>query len=265
MKRILFAVATITILLLNSIAVQAKGMEFRIHTEQEHDSIYEIVTTGEKQATFNHARPKFDALVMVNGDLVDFAVIKSGRSLVPIRNISNMLGYHVNWDAGSRTATLTKGSTTVVLTVDSKIATVNEASVRLDVPAEIIDGKIHIPLRFIGETFGVTVDFFSPHSLDEHAFARSIAWIDELVSDNPIPLQTVIAALRTTMASMDDSYELYLGEFSRYYVFAGKIQYEMVDGRNVYFVNKYTGDLYITGGGSGYLTGIIPNGTLQIN
>jgi len=245
-------------------SVQARGMEFNVDYRgtDPHLVISEIVHTRERFYIDIRNAEWIDALVMANGNLVDFAVIRDGRSLVPIRNVSNELGYDVDWNAINRTVTLRKDDTTIVLPVGSRTMTVNGRAVILDVPVEIINGKTYIPLRAIGEAFGATVGYFNPMAINELARAHSIVWIDEQIQADPIPLETAIAAVRniaptiSIYPSMYDRYELHLGDFSRYYVFAGRIEDAMTSGRSLYYVNKFTGDVFFKSGGFGFISSI---------
>ncbi|MCL2392176.1 MAG: copper amine oxidase N-terminal domain-containing protein [Oscillospiraceae bacterium] len=82
-----------------------------------------------------------------------------GRVLVPLRTIFEALGADVNWNEATRTITATRDDTTVVLTIGNTTATVNGQSITLDVPPQVIDGRTLVPLRFVAESFGVTVDW----------------------------------------------------------------------------------------------------------
>lgn len=108
------------------------------------------------------AAPAADAvLVRVNGAVLDFPdtrpVIRSGRALVPIRAIVEALGARVEWDAQARTATITLHKTVVKLTAGETTAQVDGRPVTLDVPADILGGRILVPLRFLAESLGARV------------------------------------------------------------------------------------------------------------
>lgn len=239
-------------------SIQARGMELNI--DYGNVLTHEIVHTRERSSVNLGESLRFNAFVMANGNLVDFAVIRNGRSLVPIRNVSDELGYDISWNEIDRTATLRKDNTTIVISVGSGTMTVNGRAVTLDVAAEIIDGKTHIPLRAIGEAFGAEVGFFNPNALNDLALAHSIVWIDEQLPNDPIPLQTAISAIQNIAPTIDilddDRYELHLGNFSRYYVFAGREQLALAVGRNLYYVNKFTGDVFVSHGGWGFVSNI---------
>ncbi|WNC15327.1 N-acetylmuramoyl-L-alanine amidase family protein [Brevibacillus brevis] len=84
-------------------------------------------------------------------------VIKSGRTLVPVRVIAEGLGANVDWNEAARTATISRGNQQLTLTLDSKKAVLNGKQVTLDTPPVISKQRMLLPLRFVGESLGVTV------------------------------------------------------------------------------------------------------------
>ena len=86
-------------------------------------------------------------------------IIIDGRTLVPVRSISEMLGASVEWYEEAREVSIRMGSIRSSLIIDSNIAVVNGHNIRLDVPAKIINGSTFIPLRFVSENFGFEIDF----------------------------------------------------------------------------------------------------------
>lgn len=107
--------------------------------------------------------------VFINGSKVVFKegddevnpVMISSYTLVPIRKITEKLGAWVSWDPSTLTATIRLSNTTLQLTQDSTNALVNghPAEPPLVIPAKNIDGRILVPLRFVGEQFGKFIDY----------------------------------------------------------------------------------------------------------
>ncbi|MCX7746049.1 MAG: stalk domain-containing protein [Clostridia bacterium] len=100
--------------------------------------------------------------VEVDGKPVIFdvqPVVKSGRTLVPLRSIFEVLGAEVKWNAKTKTITALKGGQKVELTVNSKVAKVNGQQKNLDVPASIIGNRTVVPTRFISESLGAGVNW----------------------------------------------------------------------------------------------------------
>lgn len=87
------------------------------------------------------------------------AYIKNSRTLVPIRFISEALGYEVSWDNDNRTVKVIKDEKNITLKIDSKFALVGDKNVELDVAAEITNDRTFVPIRFIAENMGLIVDW----------------------------------------------------------------------------------------------------------
>ena len=86
-------------------------------------------------------------------------VIINGRTLVPMRAIFEALTATVEWDDATRTVTSVRGGTVIQLTIGSDTAFVNSLPNTLDVPAQIISGRTMVPVRFIAESVGASVDW----------------------------------------------------------------------------------------------------------
>lgn len=85
--------------------------------------------------------------------------LESNYTLVPIRVISEALGGEVTYAAATQTVTITTVDHKLVLTVDSKTATVDGKSVTLDVPMRNFSGRTFVPARFVSESLGATVTY----------------------------------------------------------------------------------------------------------
>lgn len=96
--------------------------------------------------------------VNVNGDILEnTAIIKDGRTLVGVRGVFEKLGYSVEWDALTSTATLKNDEYTIILQNGPKYFLVNNKPVMPDVPQQIINSKFYLPLRAISEAIGADV------------------------------------------------------------------------------------------------------------
>lgn len=85
--------------------------------------------------------------------------IVNGRTLVPVRVVSEALGARVYWNEHTREVTIRDGDDLTQIRVGETRAWVNNRSYTLDVPAHIVDGRTLVPLRFIAETMGYKVDW----------------------------------------------------------------------------------------------------------
>jgi len=109
-----------------------------------------------------------DLSVTVNGTAVTFDAqpfTEQGVTLVPMRAIMDNLGATVDWNAQTKVVTAKKDDKTVVLTIDSKVAMVNGQAVELEAAAKIVGNRTFVPVKFIGEQFGLNVEWNEANSV----------------------------------------------------------------------------------------------------
>lgn len=108
-----------------------------------------VVYVGKTQATIDGKSTTLDQA----------PVIVNGRTMVPIRFVSEALGATVDWNNATREATIKLLGNTIVLKIDSPTATVNGYTVYLDAPATIVKstGRTVVPLRFVSDSLGADV------------------------------------------------------------------------------------------------------------
>jgi hypothetical protein len=106
---------------------------------------------------------KIEIKVAYNNKAISFPdqkpLIMNGRTLVPIRPIAEGLGFDVDWNSTTRTVIITKNNNTVSLVVSQKIAKRNGQTITLDVPAQIVNKRTVVPVRFIAEALDYKVDW----------------------------------------------------------------------------------------------------------
>lgn len=90
---------------------------------------------------------------------IDGGKIVQNRTLVPLRSIFEELGAGVQYNAKDKTITAKKGTTTVWLKVGSKTAKINNKAITIDAAPQVYSGSTFVPLRFIGDAFGVKTDW----------------------------------------------------------------------------------------------------------
>jgi len=115
-------------------------------------------TQPQKKAAYQSA----DVTVYFNGEKLNFDTnpIKINNTiLVSMRKIFEALNASVQWDASSQTVTATKDDTEIKITIGSNTAYINGSSVSLVEPAVIVDGSTMVPLRFVSESLGATVEW----------------------------------------------------------------------------------------------------------
>lgn len=98
----------------------------------------------------------------LNDELIETSVspqLVDSYTVVPIRIISEGLGMKVNWSQADKKVTIYNGSDTIVLTINDSIALVNNSDAQMDTPAIVQKGTTLVPLRFVGESMGLTVSW----------------------------------------------------------------------------------------------------------
>lgn len=85
--------------------------------------------------------------------------VESDRTYVPIRFIMESLKYKVDYDSVTKGITVKNSKYELKMTVGSKDYSVNGEKKSMDVVPKLIDDRLHIPLRFVAESFGEKVSW----------------------------------------------------------------------------------------------------------
>jgi len=103
--------------------------------------------------------------------------IKAGRTMVPLRAISEGLGAKVEYDSKSRKGKITVilGDRKVEIWIGETTGFVNGKKVTLEVPPEIKKGRTFVPVRFVSEGLGCKVDW-NPKDLRYSAGAVTVIY-----------------------------------------------------------------------------------------
>lgn len=83
----------------------------------------------------------------------------NGTVMVPLRMISESLGYNVGWNQKSKTVTIEKQGKIIKLVVNQKAASVDNKTVMLTKAPILRSDTTLVPIRFISEQFGLTVSW----------------------------------------------------------------------------------------------------------
>lgn len=104
--------------------------------------------------------------IMVNGEFIDWEeydgvgpVIEDGRTLVPLRTVSENLGAVVDWDEKAKSIAVTYEDMFIKMAVDIGEAYVDGDEIVLDTPPVIVNGRTLVPLRFVAESMGLHVEW----------------------------------------------------------------------------------------------------------
>ena len=132
-----------------------------IRTAASHNSMslernWYFYGMSELSELINHS----EVYVCLNDKVLGFSqppIIEDGRMLVPMRFLFEQMGAEVEWNAETQTATAALNNTAVTFAIDDTEATVNNQSATMEVPAQLVNGKTMVPLRFLSEELGYNV------------------------------------------------------------------------------------------------------------
>lgn len=101
--------------------------------------------------------------LQIDGKTIETTVMPpiqiDNRTLVPAREVFEPLGASVEWKSAEKKAFVNYGEILMILEADKQEVWVNGEEITIDVPTKIINNKVMLPLRFIGETLGFEVDW----------------------------------------------------------------------------------------------------------
>ncbi|WP_411342594.1 copper amine oxidase N-terminal domain-containing protein [Paenibacillus sp. WLX1005] len=106
-------------------------------------------------------------------------MMDANRVLIPTRFVAQSLGGKVGYNSATKTVTIQQDSKTITLKINSSKVTAGGKVVTLDVPAKVIKGRTMVPLRFVSEAMGATVDWQQARNL--------VAITTGSVQTNPVP------------------------------------------------------------------------------
>jgi hypothetical protein len=100
--------------------------------------------------------------IIVNGHKVKFPdtepyIDENGRTMVPVRFVSEKLGGTVNWNDQTQTVSISSRGKEISLPVGSEVVKVDGKEVTLDTSAVLFEGRTMVPLRFVSEVLSSTV------------------------------------------------------------------------------------------------------------
>lgn len=129
MKKVskIFCIAAFLMVGMNSHPASAEGIHVRVNQEEI----------------------KFpDALPYINED---------GRTMVPLRFISEQLGANVSWDGQKKRVNMQINNQSVSLPIGEKVIYVDNTPIPFDTMAVMKENRTMVPLRFMSEAFGARV------------------------------------------------------------------------------------------------------------
>lgn len=108
--------------------------------------------------------------ILVNGNLVHFPdqqpiVVNPGRTMVPVRTIAEMVNCNVEWNSKLKCAEITQGRSIMRIYPGNTSYQFDGRFYQMDVKPFVLNGRTMVPIRFIAEAFGYTVDHYTTNLL----------------------------------------------------------------------------------------------------
>ncbi len=102
----------------------------------------------------------------------------NGSALIPIEKLIEVTGGSTEWVSAEKKVIISLYNKTIELTAGSNTALVNGKLVQLDVPAQNINGKIMVPVKFVSETLGMTVKWINDVQIIRIIYSKN--WTDHI-------------------------------------------------------------------------------------
>jgi len=161
------AAALAALIVLSSVPASAKTLEFTIGSQKMYATDY---------ANYTVEKTVLDCTPYVT----------AGRTLVPVRVISENFGAEVSWDEATQRVDISSDGTDITLYIGNNTAVVNGKETVLDVAPELTDSRTMVPLRFISEALGKRVEYVEPSEqviISDDSYAISVGDFDISVDD----------------------------------------------------------------------------------
>lgn len=153
---------------LNQIRMQLKETVRASYTEEEMARIKAVETELKQKYPDDKVLPVESIIPL--GFNIKFdtpPVIRSGRTLVPVRALVEGMGATVEWNEEDSSVVIEKGNIKIQLQLRNRFAYVNGREITLDVLPETINNRTVVPLRFILQQLGYAVDWDTENELIE--------------------------------------------------------------------------------------------------
>ena len=153
MKKILIFCFLLTILTTNSVFAWTDNLSIGI---DENGGVY--IDIYKSIAPFSSDKAN---LLMINNEFSDDKppVIISGRTLIPIRIVSDKLGANIKWSSKNKEITIKDNTNTCTMNIGNRIAVLNGKTINLDTAPMIISNIAYVPIRNLSSILNVNVEY----------------------------------------------------------------------------------------------------------
>ncbi|TYQ16024.1 UNVERIFIED_CONTAM: copper amine oxidase-like protein [Acetivibrio alkalicellulosi] len=137
-----------------------------------------------------------DVTVKVDGEVINFPDVKAyidenGRTMVPVRFVSEALGAEVLWDGEYRVVTIKKDIDVITIKIGEKRVNKNGRPHEIDTRAVIRSDRTFVPLRFVSEMLGASVGWIAATRTVEISTTGEV--VDkkvEIINGYTVPIDT---------------------------------------------------------------------------
>lgn len=161
MKKILSIMLVVSMVAVMSVSVAFADEQPELVADVEVTEVDETVEVEED------AEENDEIYVYVDGEKIEFDVLPqlvNERTMVPMRFIFEKLGAVVSFDEETETVTAfhtneDEETTIVILQIGNSLAFTNSTQIELDAPPVLVDSRTLVPIRFVSESLGYSVDW----------------------------------------------------------------------------------------------------------
>lgn len=96
-------------------------------------------------------KTQLDVTVQVNGEATEMGYVKSGAAepMIPLRAVSESLGFTLTWIPETYTVDLTKGNLFTTVKTGEDRYTINKMLTQLGTAPELVNSKLYVPASFV--------------------------------------------------------------------------------------------------------------------
>ena len=92
-------------------------------------------------------------------------ILKNEHVMIPLRELSEAFGYDVEWNQKLQQIKISNGKTNIILYINNKEAVIDNSSwIQMDMEPLVSNNTTYVPLRFISECFGYSVNWDSSNN-----------------------------------------------------------------------------------------------------
>ncbi|ATP40275.1 hypothetical protein CSE16_09590 [Solibacillus sp. R5-41] len=141
---------------------------YTAHAENLYDSYKDVTEFDLKNSMILSSE---SSMAFINGQKVSAVqpIVKDGRTLVPLRFISEGFGAKVEYNTKNQVITIKHANKTISLKIGENNISINEKSSEMDVAASIYNNTTYIPLRDIGEAFNKKVVYLKKAEIQPYS------------------------------------------------------------------------------------------------